>query len=405
MPVYAYRGLSEGGRQVRGVVDAESARGARTRLRRDGIYPTEVVEESARPSEGASRLFQRGTRVRNADLATLSRQLATLIAAGVPVVEALGAVSEQSESPTVTRVLSHLRDDVSQGTSLADSMSEHPGVFPELYVGMVRAGEAAGALDLVLERLATHTEAQTRLQARVRTALAYPLFMSLFSGAIVVFLLAFVVPKVTRIFSEQKQELPLPTRILLGLSNAITDNFLLLLIVLVLLVAGALAMLRRPGGRAWLDRRLLDVPFVGPILTKIAVARFARTLATLLANGIPLLTALDLARRVTGNVAMSDAVEEARAAIREGQGVAAPLRKTGLFPPLLTHMIAVGERSGELEPMLARVADAYEQEVESALGGLTAIFEPLMIVVMGGVMLFIVLAILLPIFEINSLVR
>ena len=278
-------------------------------------------------------------------------------------------------------------------------------MFPDLYIGMVRAGEAGGRAGPVLERLATHTEAQTRLQARVRTALAYPFFMSLVSGTIVIFLLAFVVPKVTRIFEEQKQELPLPTRILLGLSNAITDNIWLLLLLVALLIAGVVAFLRRPGGRAWVDRRLLNVPLLGPILTKIAVARFARTLATLLANGLPLLSALDLARRVTGNLAMSDAVEEARTAIREGQGVAAPLRRTGLFPPLLTHMIAVGERSGDLEPMLARVADAYEQEVESSLAGLTAVFEPAMIVVMGGVMLFIVLAILLPIFEINSLVR
>jgi general secretion pathway protein F len=284
-------------------------------------------------------------------------------------------------------------------------MGEHPDTFSELYVGMIRAGETAGALDLVLERLAAYTESQTRLVARVRLALAYPLLMFVVSAGVVGFLLGFVVPKVTRIFAEQKHDLPLPTRILLALSTGIAESWWMILALLVAALAAAVVALRRPGGRAWLDRRLLGLPGVGPILTRVAVARFARTLATLLGNGIPLLSALDLAGRVVGNRAMAGAIEEARGAIREGQGIAAPLRQSGLFPPLLTHMIAVGERSGDLEPMLARVADAYDQEVESVLGTLTAILEPAMIVVMGGVVLFIVLAILLPIFEINALVR
>ena len=404
MPVFAYKGLTESGRNVDGVVDAESAKGARSRLRRDGIYPTEVTEESAGPAErgfsvGSSRKLSSG------DLAVVSRQLATLLSAGVPVVEALEAVGEQAERPAVTRVLSHVRDAVSQGTSLADAMEEHPKVFPELYVGMVRAGEAAGALDLVLERLATHTEAQTRLASRVRNALAYPVIMGLVSAGIVILLLAFVVPKVTRIFAEQEQDLPLVTRILLGMSSAVTDNAWLLILVLGGLIGGAWALIRRPGGRAWIDQRLLRIPLVGPLLTKIAVARFARTLATLLANGVPLLASLELAGRVIGNEALREAIEDARTAIREGQGIAQPLKASGLFPPLLTRMIAVGERSGDLEPMLARVAEAYEEDVESSLAAATAVLEPVMIVVMGGVMIFVVLAILLPIFEINSLVR
>lgn len=404
MPVFAYKGLNESGRNVQGVVDAESARGARSRLRRDGIYPTEVVEESAAPT-GAALSWRPNARVTSTDLALLSRQLSTLLSAGVPLVEALSAVGEQSERAATKRVLSHLRDAVSQGTALADAMQEHSKVFPELYVGMVRAGEAAGALDVVLERLATYTEAQTRLRARVRNALAYPLIMSAISAGIVVLMLAFVVPKVTRIFADQEQELPLPTRLLLGASNAMTEHWWLLLLGAAALAAGVVALLRRPEGRAWVDRKLLTVPLLGPILTKVAVARFSRTLATLLANGIPLLGSLELAGRVIGNEALREAVEEARTAIREGAGVAEPLRRSGLFPPLLTRMIAVGERSGDLEPMLSRVADAYDQDVENSLAGLTAVLEPVMILVMGGVMVFVVLAILLPIFEINSLVR
>jgi general secretion pathway protein F len=375
VPIFAYKGLAENGRTVEGVLDAESARAARARLRRDGVYPTEIAEESAAPR---SSIFSRsfGDRVAPGDVALLSRQLATLLSAGVPVVEALAAVGEQADRAPAARVLSHLRDDVSQGTSLADAMAQHPAVFSELYVGMVRAGETAGALDVVLERLASYSESQLRLRARVRNALAYPLLMSAISA-----------------------------RILLGASNALTENGLLLLLFLAACVAGAVTLLRRPEWRSWLDGKLLGLPLFGPIASKVAVARFARTLATLLANGIPLLEALELAGRVIGNEALRNAVDGARTAIREGSGVAEPLRRSGLFPPLLVRMIAVGERSGELEPMLDRVADAYEQDVESSLATLTAVLEPVMILVMGGIMVFVVLAILLPIFEINSLVR
>ncbi|MBU6281880.1 type II secretion system inner membrane protein GspF [bacterium] len=401
MAVFAYRGLTSDGRTVRGVVDADSARGARSRLRRDGIFPTSIDEERDR----AASPRQAGGRVRPGDLALVSRQLGTLVGAGMPVVEALSAVSEQTERPAMARVLSHVRDAVTQGQSLADAMAAHPSVFPALYVGMVRAGEAAGALDLVLDRLAGYTESQARIRAKVRGALAYPVLMTAVSLGIVAFLLGFVVPRVTRIFAEQKQTLPLLTRVLLGLSNAVADWWWVIALLLAA-GAGALALsLRRPEGRLRLDRRLLGMPLVGPVLTRIAVARFARTLSTLLGNGIPLLPALDVAGEVTGNAALTEAVGHARSAIREGQGLAGPLKESGLFPPLLVHMVAVGERSGELESMLDKAAIAYEQEIEGTLATATAVLEPLLIVVMGGVVLFIVLAILLPIFEINALVR
>lgn len=404
MPVFAYRGLTSAGRTVQGVVDADSAKGARVRLRRDGIFPTEVNEEH---SQASSSLLsrRRGPRMTAAELALVSRQLSTLLGAGVPVVEALAAIGEQSDRPVVTQVLSHVRDQVTQGSPLADALAEYPAIFPDLYVGMVRAGEAAGALDLVLERLATYTEAQTRLAAKLRNALAYPILMTVVSTGIVGFLLGFVVPRVTRIFADQKQTLPLLTRVLLGVSDAIASNWWLIVLALTGLVAWLLAARRRPSWRLWFDRKLLTLPVIGPIVTRIAVARFARTLATLLGNGIPLLAALEVASGVAGNSALAQAIDDARSAIREGQSIAAPLRQSGLVPPLVSHMIAVGERSGELEAMLGKVADGYEQEVESTLATLTAILEPATIVVMGGIVLFIVLAILLPIFEINALVR
>jgi general secretion pathway protein F len=406
VPVFAYRGLTSAGRTVQGVVDADSAKGARVRLRRDGIFPTEVNEQAHAESSGASAFaLRRGPRMTPSELALVSRQLSTLIGAGVPIVEALAAVGEQSDRPVVTQVLSHVRDQVTQGTALAEALAEYPAIFPELYIGMVRAGEAAGALDVVLDRLATYTEAQTRLTSKMRNALAYPVLMTVVSTGIVTFLLGFVVPRVTRIFADQKQALPFLTRVLLGVSNAIASSWWLIALALAGLVAWFIAARRRPAWRLWFDHKLLTMPVIGPIVTRIAIARFARTLATLLGNGIPLLAALEVASGVAGNRALAEAIDQARTAIREGQSIAAPLRQSGLVPPLVTHMIAVGERSGELEAMLGKVADGYEQEVESTLGTLTAVLEPITIVVMGGIVLFIVLAILLPIFEINSLVR
>lgn len=400
MPVFAYEALDDRGKKLRGIVEADSARGARGELRRQGIFPTEVHEEAAatrRRSGGEARISQ-------AELALVARQLATLLTAGLPVVEALAALGEQTDRPGVERVLSHVRDAVTQGSSLADAMADHPASFPPLFVGMVRAGEAAGALDLVLERLALYAESQLQLQGKVRNALAYPVLMFLVAGGIVFFLLSFVVPKVTKIFAGQQESLPLPTRLLLGLSNGLAEWWWLVALLLVAALLAAISFIRKPEGRKRIDRILLTMPLLGPLLTRIAVGRFSRTLATLLAGGIPLLEALALASDTSGNTALGAAVEEARAGVREGGSLGELLRASGLFPPLLIRMIAVGERSGELEPMLIRVADAYEQEVDSALSTLTSVLEPAMIVIMGGLVLFIVLAVLLPIFEINSLV-
>ena len=400
MPVFAYQGLNDDGAKVRGILEADSAKGARFALRRQGIFPTEVHEEASpeqRRRTGDARISQQ-------ELAIVARQLATLFAAGIPAVEALSAVGEQTDKPGVEKIMRQIRDAVTQGSSIADAMAEHPATFPPIFIGMIRAGEAAGAIDLVLERLAQYTETQVQLQSRVRNALTYPILMFSISGAIVFFLLSFVVPKVTKIFADKQEALPWPTRFLLSISHILADWWWLIAILLVIAILGALAAIRRPEGRLWFDRKLLTLPVIGPLFTQIAVGRFSRTLATLLAGGIPLLEALELASNTSGNTALGAAVEEARIGVREGESLGDLLQASGLFPPLLIRMIAVGERSGELEPMLIRVADAYEQEVESALSALTSVLEPAMMVIMGGLVLFIVLAVLLPIFEINSLV-
>lgn len=409
MPIYAYKGLTTQGREIAGVIDADSPKGARLSLRRTGIFPTAINEEqSARTSDptkttrSPAPLFER---VSAQDLALLTRQLATLARAGLPLVECLGTLIEQTERVALRRVLSHVRQQVREGRSLADAFQVHPRVFSAIYVNMVRAGEESGTLDTVLARLADYSEGQARLLRTLQAALTYPLFMVVVASAILVFLLAYVVPQVTRLFSETGQTLPLATRILIGLSSFLADFWWML----AMLGAGGVLigarLLRTAKGRAWYDRMLLRLPWVGRLLQRVNVARFARTLSTLLASGVPLLPALGIVTHLVSNSLMRQALEEARVSVQEGESLAAPLRRSGLFPALLIQMIAVGERSGELEDMLRYAAEAYDEEVATSLSRLTSLLEPLTILVMGGVVLFIVLAILLPIFELNQLVR
>ena len=406
MPVYAYKGLSTEGRTVAGVVDAESPRSARLKLRRTGVFPTDLSEDRA-PAGRRARALGSGVRERvpTPELAAATRQLATLIGAGLPLVEALAALADQTEREHLRRAIVQIRERVTEGRTLADALGEHPRLFSPLYVNMVRAGEASGALDVVLRRLAEYTENQARLLGKVRAALTYPAVMLLLGGAILFFLVSYVVPKVTRIFQETQQQLPRLTLILIAVSGFAARWWWLLLLLAGGAALGARAYARTPAGRERVDTWLLRLPYVGPLVQKVALARFSRTLSTLLASGIGLLQALDIVRNVVDNRVIARAVENARDAIREGQSIAPPLRESGVFPPLVVHMVAVGERSGQLEEMLGKAADAYDNEVENAVSSLTTVLEPLMIVFMGLVVLFIVLAILLPIFELNRVVK
>ncbi len=409
MPIYAYTGLTARGRTVTGVIDADSPKGARLSLRRTGIFPTAISEEratqTASPVGTTSGLTRRFERVPARELALLTRQLATLTRAGLPLVECLGTLIEQMEHAPLKRVLSHVRQQVREGRSLADALQAHPRVFSSIYINMVHAGEESGTLETVLARLADYSEAQARLLRTVQSALTYPLLMVLVASAILVFLLAYVVPQVTRIFSETGQKLPLVTRLLIGLSSFLADYWWMLLIIGAAGMLGGARLLRTSKGREWYDRLLLRLPWVGRLLQRLSVARVARTLSTLLASGVPLLSALGIVTHLVSNTLLRQALEEARASVQEGESLAAPLKRSGLFPALLIQMITVGERSGELEGLLTRAAEAYDEEVATSLARLTSLLEPLTILVMGGVVLFIVLAILLPIFELNQLVH
>jgi general secretion pathway protein F len=406
MPVYSYVGLSSEGRNVSGVIDADSPRSARLKLRRSGVYPTSVAEtrdaSTARASRPVSRLFER---VGSQDLAVVTRQLSTLVSAGLPLVDCLSALIDQVDSERLKGIFTRIRERVNEGMSLADALAEHPKVFGDLYVNMVRAGEASGALDVVLLRLADYAESTARLRSKLRAALTYPMVMLVLGSVILLFLLSYVVPKITRIFTESKQVLPLPTRLLMAISGWLAAWWPLLV---VLAAAGLIAFryaAQTPAGRMRYDRWSLRVPVFGKLRQKIAIARFSRTLSTLLKSGIGLLPSLDIVKNIVDNRVLYEATEAARDAIREGQSIAPPLKKSGFFPPLMIHMIAVGEKSGQLEEMLLKTAETYEAEVDGMIATLTSLLEPAMIIFMGGLVTFIVLSILLPIFQMSQLIR
>lgn len=406
MPVFAYRGLAANGRSVAGVVDADSVRTARGKLRDRGIFPTDLTEEEVAVKRSLSDYFPSfGRRIPPSELSLLTRQLSSLLGAGVQLVDALGALADQSTRPVTKRLLSQVRERVREGTSLGDALAGHPETFSDLYVGMVHAGEAAGALETVLNRIADFNENQAEFRAKVTHALTYPIIMVCVGSAIMMFLMGYVVPKIADIFKQSNAALPLPTVILIAISNFISGYWILLLLAVIGAIAGISYGLSTKRGRRVYDTWILRLPYISGTVTRVLCARFSRTLATMLQSGVQLLPALSSVKHVITNGLMADAVEESRTSIREGHGMTHPLAQSGLFPPLLIEMIRVGERSGEIESMLERVADTYEREVSRSLNQLTTLLEPLMTLAMAAIILFMMLAILLPIFQLNQLMK
>ena len=414
MPVFEYTGLTEAGKNVRGIRDAESSKVLRQMLRKDGVYLTD-----ARAAEAGAVVGEQKTGlsrevdipamlgfagVSSQDLAIATRQLATLIAAGIPLVDALTALVDQIEQPRLKRIMGVVKQKVNEGSSLADALREHPKVFSELYVNMIRAGESSGALDVVLVRLADFTESQAQLRNKIIGAMLYPAIMVVVGIAIVSILFVVVIPKVTKIFEDMQVTLPWTTRILIAVSSFARDYWYVVLVAVPLLVFAVRRFVHTPRGRAWWDRTKLDAPVFGELIRMLSLSRFAKTLATLLASGVPLLTAMDIVKNIVSNTLLADVIDKARDAIREGESIAAPLRRSGQFPPLVYHMIAIGERSGQLEEMLQNVARSYEAQVEMRVGALTSLLEPVMIVAMGGGVAFIVFSILMPIMQLNTFV-
>jgi general secretion pathway protein F len=408
MPVYAYRGLDGRGKSVAGVKEAESPRALRGVLRKDGVYVVDFSEERERVVSGKGlrrevdfkALFDR---IRPQDVAILTRQLATLIRAGIPLAEALAALVEQASSDKMRRTLAEVRTKVNEGSALADALAEHPKIFSELFCNMVRAGEASGNLDQILVRLADFLEGQVRLRNRIQSAMMYPVIMTIVGILITGLLMVVVVPKITEIFNDMGRALPWNTQLLIFVSRITGSYWWAIILGLGALGYGFARWKKSAAGKPRWDALVLRLWVVGPLVRMIAIARFARILATLLKGGVELLKAMEIVRSLLGNEVLMKVVDDARAAIREGEAVATPLAKSGQFPPVVTRMIAVGERSGQLEGMLENVAIAYEQDVETRIGRLMTLLEPLMILLMGGTVGFIVFSILLPILEMNEM--
>jgi general secretion pathway protein F len=406
MPLYEYKGFNASGKAAKGVRDAETPKALRAQLRRDGVFISEVKEAKVEKKQGSTKALSSG-KVNVRVLAVVTRQFAVLIRSGIPLVPALTALAEQVEDERLARVLADVKGRVNEGASLGDAMAAHPRTFSNIYVNMVRAGESSGALDVVLERLADFTEGQAELKSKVIGALIYPVVMVI-AGALVMFgLFIFVVPRITKIFSSAEAQLPLLTRTLIGLSE-VMRNPVLMFGVLALAVVGFIIFrnwVRTDKGRRSFDAFKLRLPLFGRIHRMVAIARFARTLGTLLASGVPLLAACKIVRNVVNNEVLAETIDAAALAVSEGQSFAAPLKRSGEFPPLVHHMISVGEQSGKLEGMLENVATAYEQQVEVTVGGLTSIIEPILILFMGGGVATVVFAILMPILQMNQFIR
>jgi len=396
LALYEYSALDSRGKRSKGTLEASGRQTANRQLRERGLFPVQLEEvRSSKEKKGR----QWGGRVQVLQLAVATRQLATMLAAGMTIDQALATVADQQEPPVLGRVLARVREDVLQGDSLSHALQGDARIFPEIYVNMVQVGEASGTLDKVLRQLAEFLEDQARLGARLKAALSYPILMLLVGGGVLAFLMAFVVPKVTRMLEDLDQALPLPTLWLMGFSSFLA-NFWWLLVFFVLIGAWiARQQLKTERGRLWFDRQKFSLPLFGPLLLQSATARFARTMATLLRSGVPLLTSLEIVTGLLNNRQLKKLLTEVRSAVQEGAGLAGPLRQANIFPSMLPQMIAVGEKSGDLEEMLLKVAENYEYQVETRLNGLMSLLEPLMILVMGVVVGFIVLAILLPIFQ------
>ncbi len=403
MPVFDYKALNGKGEQASGIIDADSAAAARSKLRRQGLFPTEVTESEEkidlRSDQAISRLFRR---VKAGEVAVFTRQTATLLASGLQLVQSLNALIDQLEKSPLKRVIIKVRDQVNAGHSFAESLKGFPRIFPPLYTNMIEAGEAAGALDVVLERLADLTEKNVKMRNHIRSVMVYPLLVGFIGVAVIVFLLVNVVPTITSIFAETQQALPLPTVILLSVSDFVRGYWW----ALILIAAGLYLLFnfwkngRR--GRMVIDRLKLRLPLLGPLVRKIAVVRFSRTLATLVSSGAPLIESLRIVGSIVNNTVIASAIGDAIEAIRAGQSIAGPFRKSRIFPPIVVHMIAIGEASGSLEPMLEKIAQSYEDEVDTTVSALTSLLEPIMIVIMGVVVGYIVLSIMLPIFQMSQ---
>lgn len=408
MPIYNYTAFDQKGKSRKGIIEAENEASARNKLRATGKYPIDLKENLSQSTKtgktglGSPLVFER---VKSMEIHIFTRQLATLLGAGIPLVSALSSLLEQTANPALKKVLAQIKDAVNEGNTLTNSLAKHPKLFSNIYINMVRAGEASGSLDIVLEKLADFGEKQRTLQGRIKAALIYPVFMAVIGSAILFILITYIVPNITKVFADMERTLPLPTRLLISLSNFLRGYWWLLLLFLIAAFYSLRLFIQSARGRQIWDLLKLRMPIIGAVNQKIILARFGSTMASLLGSSVPLVTSMQIVQSIVNNSLIAEVIEEAIEHIRKGKSMASALGSSPWFPPIFVQMISVGEQSGNLEPMLTKVSDAYEREVDMAIMGMTSLIEPIMIAGMGAAVGFVVLSILLPIFEMNQMVK
>ena len=401
MPIYEYKALAKGGKTKTGILDADTAKSARDKLRSQGIHVVAISEIQGTRKKSFLPNFLAKKNV--SELAMVTRQLATLMESGIPLRESIGALIDQVEDRYMQTAFRDIREKITSGKSFADALAQHPFYFSNLYVNMIRAGETAGNLDVILHKLANYLQAQSRMRGKVSAALAYPLVMMFIGTAVVIFLMTFVIPKLKSVLMAQGKELPLPTFIMVQLSSFIINYWYLLLFGVIGIFVLFKLFLKTSWGKRQFDLAMISMPILGTLFKKQAVSRFAVTFSTLLQSGIPALDCLRILREVVDNAIMAETIDDVAKTIIDGGDIATPLRKSKAFPTLVGYMISVGEKAGRLEEILTKIAEAYDEEVEVSTQKVTSLMEPIMIVLLSSVVGFIVLSIILPIMKMNQL--
>lgn len=402
MPTYEYKALAKSGQIKRGLIDADSPKDARDKLRAERIHVVDLKMISKGKSASKSKTRSAG-KIKPMELAMITRQLATLIESDIKLREAISVMIDQIEEKNLQIVFRDLREKITAGTTFADALAQHSQIFGDLYVHMVRAGEAAGNLDGILNQLADYLQKQSRMKGKVSAALAYPIMMTFIGGAVVIFLVTFVVPKIRGAIESQGKELPVPTKMLIFMSDFFINWWWLVLILSVAAIIGFKNFISRPYGRRAFDGFCLNLPIFGMLFKKQSVSRFAVTFATLLQSGLPALESLRIVRNVVDNKVMEETLDEVEKNVIDGNGISLAIRKSDVFPSVVGYMISVGEQSGNLDKVLSKIAVAYDEEVELTTQKVTSLLEPIMIVLLSGVIGFIVLAIIMPIMQMSKM--
>ena len=403
MPLYSYKGLHHSGREVKSTLNSDNLASAKQRIKAQGIMLLSIEEQKASSQSKGFTLSFLAKKVDIGELSLMTRQLSTLIKARIQIVQALSALIDQTNNQQLKIILSEIKQKVNEGSSLAGALSDYPKVFNNVYVNMVEAGEASGSLDIVLVRLAEFTDAQVKLKNNIKKAMIYPVIIMIVGTILIGFIFGYVIPQIAKIFVSMKKALPLQTQLCIWISHVIKNYWFIIIIGCFISYYCLKKYIKTKEGKNKWDRLVLKIPVVGKLVTMINVSRFCSTLATLLNSGVPILISMRIIKNLISNVHMQQAVIKASESVSEGSSLAGPLIKSGLYPPMVTHMISLGEKSGELSPMLKIVAKNYEDEVDNRLSGLTSVLEPIMMVCMGVVVCFIIFSVVVPMMEINTL--